>query len=105
MAGQLVDVEEFEVDRERDLLDNSELREQSIKEMEEYSAPGTFVCHETVYAAHLMHTMVLTSLCEHVSIVCNRSWYIKSRQIAHLLYELYNDIALAASEEEDEDEE
>jgi len=105
MAGQLIDVQEFEVDRERDLLDNSELREQSIQEMEEYSAPGTYVHHEAVYAAYIMHTMVLTSLCEHISVVCDKAWYIKSRQIAHLLYELYNDMALAAcNDEEDEDE-
>lgn len=103
MAGRLIDVEEFELDRERDLLDNSEFREQSIQEMEEFSAPGTYVCHEALHTSYLMHTIILSSLCEHISIVCNKSWYIKSRQIASLLYELYSEIAIAHNEEDEID--
>lgn len=100
MAGKLMDVAEFEVDRERDLLDNHKFTEQSIKEMEEMSAPGTFMCHEVVHMSFLLHTMVLSQLSEHPAILSNKLWYIKSRQIAHLLYELYNDISLEHEEEE-----
>lgn len=105
MAGQLIDIEEFEIDRERELLDNSELRDQTIQEMEEFSAPGTFVCHEALTTSYLIHTMVSNHLCDHPSILCNKAWYIKSRQIAHLLYELYNDITIAHDDDEDEDNE
>lgn len=103
MNRKLMDVAEFEVERERDLLDNSKYFRQTIQQIEEMAAPGTLMCHEVVHMAYVLHTMVLSQLSEHPSILCNKAWYIKSRQIAYLLHELHTDILIEHEEEEDDE--
>lgn len=92
MTKHLKDVAILECDREKELLSLINYDDCSLEEIEELCAPGTYSCHEALYSCHTALLLINSHITNHPSILCNRSWYIKARQIEEMIQELQQEI-------------
>ncbi len=93
MTAVIMSVDEYEEDRERELVEAAGHLDCTIQKVQTSTAPGTIFCHESVQMSALLYKLVRTELCGHPAIISRRAWYIKARQIEDLLHSLYDDIA------------
>lgn len=92
MTKHLKDVALLECDREKELLSLVNYDNCTLEDIEELCAPGTYSCHEALYSCYTVLTMMNNHVTNHPAILCNRSWYIKARQIEEMIQELQQEI-------------
>src|ERR1700743_2440189 len=90
---KLMSVDDYELDRETELLSIVDDFGGSIQSVQEIAMPGGMMCHEALHMSSYLERQVLHELAEHPSILSNPKWYIAARQIGELLHNLYQDIA------------